>query len=49
MKFKAFLDKAGRVAIPKPILKEMQLAPGDQLGIERNGDSDTIALRPIRS
>ncbi len=46
MKFKAFLDKAGRVALPKPILKQMQLAPGDELLVERNGE--TITVRPAR-
>lgn len=46
MKFKASLDKAGRIALPKPMLKKMQLVPGDQLRVERNGD--TITVRPVR-
>ncbi len=47
MKFKASVDKAGRVALPKLILKRMHLAPGDELRVERNGD--TITVRPVRS
>jgi AbrB family looped-hinge helix DNA binding protein len=44
MKFKASLDKAGRVALPKFVLKKMHLAPGDELRVEHNGD--TITVRP---
>jgi AbrB family looped-hinge helix DNA binding protein len=40
------LDNAGRVVIPKPLRKELQLGPGDTLQLESNGDC--ITLRPIR-
>jgi AbrB family looped-hinge helix DNA binding protein len=46
MKFRAIIDKAGRIALPKPMLKKMHLAPGDELHIERNGE--TITVRPVR-
>jgi bifunctional DNA-binding transcriptional regulator/antitoxin component of YhaV-PrlF toxin-antitoxin module len=47
MKVKASLDKARRVPLPKPMLKEMHLAPGDELGVECNGDA--ITVRPVRT
>ncbi|MCU1239692.1 MAG: hypothetical protein JWO71_418 [Candidatus Acidoferrum typicum] len=47
MKFKASLDKAGRVVLPKLLLKKMHLAAGDELSVERNGD--TITVRPVAS
>jgi len=43
---KAVVDKAGRVALPEPALKEMNLAPGDEFRIDHNGQ--TIMLRPLR-
>ncbi len=47
MKSKASLDSAGRVVLPKPVLKQMQLTPGDELLVESDGDH--ITLRPVRS
>jgi AbrB family looped-hinge helix DNA binding protein len=47
MQFKAPLDSAGRVVLPKPVLKQMQLTPGDELLVE--GDGSHITLRPVRS
>ena len=47
MKFKASLDSAGRVVLPKPVLKQMHLTPGDELLVESEGDR--ITLRPARS
>jgi bifunctional DNA-binding transcriptional regulator/antitoxin component of YhaV-PrlF toxin-antitoxin module len=46
MKFKGVLDKAGRVALPKPIVKSMRLVQGDEFRFECNGD--TITVRPVR-
>ena len=46
MKFKASLDKAGRISLPKPMLKKMHLAPRDELGLECDGD--TITVHPVR-
>jgi AbrB family looped-hinge helix DNA binding protein len=43
---KLTLDKAGRVVLPKPIRDQMQLAPGDALHLEAEGER--ITLRPIR-
>ena len=47
MKFKASLDSARRVVLPKPVLKQMHLTPGDELLVESDGDR--ITLRPARS
>jgi AbrB family looped-hinge helix DNA binding protein len=44
--YKLTLDKAGRVVLPKPLRDELQLAPGDSLEVEGNGDHMT--LRPLR-
>jgi AbrB family looped-hinge helix DNA binding protein len=41
-----YLDKAGRVMIPKPLRQEWHLGPGDTLELERDGDQ--IILRPMR-
>lgn len=41
------LDKAGRVVIPKNLRDQLQLEPGDTLGLESEGDQ--ITLRPVRS
>ena len=41
------LDKAGRVVIPKTLRDDLQLAPGDTLALESDGDS--VVLRPVRS
>ncbi len=46
MTARIILDKAGRVVIPKPLRKELHLAPGDMLQIESEGER--ITLRPVR-
>ena len=46
MTTKLTLDRAGRVLIPKPLRKELHLAPGDILQLESEGEQ--ITLRPIR-
>jgi AbrB family looped-hinge helix DNA binding protein len=46
MKFRASIDRAGRIALTKDFLRKMQLRPGDKLLIEVQGDR--ISLRPIR-
>ena len=46
MTAKLTLDKAGRVVLPKPIRDRLQLAPGDALQLEADGDR--ITLRPVR-
>ncbi len=43
---RAFLDKAGRIVLPKPVRDELQLVPGDALELETSGDQ--ITLRPVR-
>jgi AbrB family looped-hinge helix DNA binding protein len=43
---KLTLDKAGRVVLPKPLRDRLQLAPGDTLHLEAEGDR--ITLRPVR-
>jgi AbrB family looped-hinge helix DNA binding protein len=46
MTTKLTLDKAGRVVLPKPLRDQLQLAPGDTLQVEADGDR--ITLRPVR-
>ena len=46
MTAKLTLDKAGRVVLPKPLRDRLQLAPGDALQLEAEGDR--ITLRPVR-
>jgi AbrB family looped-hinge helix DNA binding protein len=46
MATKLTLDKAGRVVLPKPLRDRLQLAPGDTLHLESEGES--ITLRPVR-
>jgi AbrB family looped-hinge helix DNA binding protein len=46
MTTKVTLDKAGRVVLPKPLRDQMQLAAGDTLQLESEGES--ITLRPVR-
>jgi len=46
MKTRLVIDKAGRVVIPKPLRKELQLEPGDALELESGGEQ--ITLRPAR-
>jgi len=43
---KLTLDKAGRVVLPKPLRDRLQLAPGDTLHLESEGEN--ITLRPVR-
>jgi AbrB family looped-hinge helix DNA binding protein len=46
MKFKASLNRARQAVLPKGVLKQMQLSPGDELLVESDGDR--ITLRPLR-
>ena len=46
MTAKLTLDKAGRVVLPKPLRDRLQLAPGDTLHLETEGER--ITLRPVR-
>src|SRR5260370_13612202 len=46
MATKLTLDKAGRVVLPKPLRDRFQLAPGDTLLLESEGER--ITLRPLR-
>jgi AbrB family looped-hinge helix DNA binding protein len=46
MATKLTLDKAGRIVLPKPLRDRLQLAPGDTLQLESEGES--ITLRPVR-
>jgi len=46
MTAKITVDKAGRVVIPKPLRDQMQLATGDTLELESEGEQ--IILRPVR-
>jgi|ERR1700687_4320480 len=46
MNARLVMDKAGRVVIPKPLRKELQLEPGDALDLESGGEQ--ITLRPAR-
>ena len=46
MPTKLTLDKAGRVVLPKPLRDRLQLAPGDTLHLETEGER--ITLRPVR-
>jgi len=46
MATKLTLDKAGRVVLPKPLRDRLQLAPGDTLHLETEGER--ITLRPVR-
>jgi AbrB family looped-hinge helix DNA binding protein len=46
MPTKLTLDKAGRVVLPKPLRDRLQLAPGDTLQLESEGER--ITLRPVR-
>ena len=43
----ATLDKAGRIVLPKPMRRELQLSPGDALEVESS--QDQIVLRPARN
>ena len=43
---KLTLDKAGRVVLPKPLRDELELAAGDTLELESQGEQ--IMLRPVR-
>ena len=46
MTTKITIDKAGRVVLPKPLRDRLQLAPGDALHLESEGER--ITLRPVR-
>ena len=46
MATKLTLDKAGRVVLPKPLRDRLQLAAGDTLHLESEGER--ITLRPVR-
>jgi AbrB family looped-hinge helix DNA binding protein len=41
------IDGAGRVVLPKPLRRELDLAPGDTLELESTGEK--ITLRPVRA
>jgi AbrB family looped-hinge helix DNA binding protein len=43
---KITLDKAGRVVLPKALRQQMDLAPGDTLQLDSEGER--ITLRPVR-
>ncbi len=40
------VDKVGRIVLPKPVRKKLQLAAGDELELESLDDG--ITLRPLR-
>ena len=44
---KLTIDGAGRIVIPKPIRKELNLRAGDSLELDSAGDR--ITLRPLRA
>jgi len=46
MNTRLIIDRAGRIVIPKPLRKELQLEPGDALELESGGEQ--ITLRPAR-
>ena len=46
MNARLIIDKAGRVVIPKPVRKGLNLEPGDALEMDSAGEQ--IALRPVR-
>ncbi len=45
VEFKTSIDRAGRVLLPRRVLRQVQFAPGDELRVESDGD--TITLRPV--
>ena len=47
MNMRLTIDGAGRVVLPKPLRKKLDLAPGDTLELENTGDN--ITLRPVRN
>jgi len=40
------MDSAGRIVLPKPIRKELDIGPGDLLELESVGER--VTLRPVR-
>ena len=40
------VDSAGRIVLPKPIRKELDIGPGDLLEMDKIGER--ITLRPVR-
>ena len=47
MTTRSTIDGAGRVVLPKPLRKKLDLAPGDTLEMESAGEN--ITLRPVRN
>lgn len=47
MKRRLTIDSAGRVLLPKPLLHELDLGPGDALELESAGGK--ITLHPVRA
>ena len=41
------IDKAGRIVLPKSVRDQLQLAPGDALDLEIEGDR--VLLSPVRA
>lgn len=41
------VDKAGRIVLPKPLRKQLNLSPGDSLEVQATDDQ--IVLRPARA
>ena len=46
MNSKVTLDRAGRVVLPKKLLDDLHLSPGDTLDVTTTGDE--VTLRPRR-
>jgi AbrB family looped-hinge helix DNA binding protein len=46
MSDKVTVDRAGRVVIPKALRRELEIAPGDNLELQHEGDR--MVLRPMR-
>ena len=45
MAVKTVIDKAGRVRLPRRVLRQMQLAAGDEVRVKSDGDA--ITIRPV--
>ncbi len=43
------IDKAGRIVLPKPMRDELQLAAGDSLELNLEGDQVTMSPRRVAS
>ena len=46
MTTKLTIDSAGRIVLPKPLRRELEIGPGDLLELESVGER--ITLRPVR-